>query len=359
MGQLAVSGPPWHRAPTNKGFVVSYELKASGKAAPRYAGLLASALGPLMALRARKAAKATGLGPLVMRCQDPAQVPVLSRLALDFAVCDHWFSSVPGETWPNRNYLHAATSDCEVNIQARVYKDRTIFELLEDNGADWRIYHDDVPQAWAFQRLWDTPERHGKWLPMHRFADHVRGGDLPEYTFIEPDHRPPLHTLDHIEAFGGTTGHSNSQHPDNNRVDVSAYETFDPQVETDFVRAERLIATVYETLRANPDLFATTVLVITYDEHGGFYDHVPPTERVAGQGPEQKRTGLEKVMHALWHQRAEAFDFTSLGVRVPAVIVSPLVPPAVVDHAVYEHASVPATLRALFAPGAAPAGHAG
>jgi phospholipase C len=288
-----------------------------------------------------------------MRCQPPDQVPVLSTLALEFAVCDHWFASVPGETWPNRNFLHAATSDGEVNIEPRPYTDPTIFELIEGHGADWRIYHDGVPQVWAFERLWDTPARHANWFPMHRFAEHVQAGDLPRYTFIEPNHRPPPQTLDQLAATGGRPGSSNSQHPDNNRVTDDAYETFDADVDTDFARAERLVATVYEALRANSELFASTLLLLTYDEHGGFFDHVPPTQRVPGQG-ETRRSGLGRVLHALWHQRAQAFDFTWLGVRVPAVVVSPLVPRGVVDHTVYEHASVPATLRALFAPDAAP-----
>jgi phospholipase C len=354
MRQLALSGTPWNRTPTNQGFVASYELKASGKAIPRHGGLLGSVLDPVLARRAKKPGTRAGRGPLVMRCQNPDDVPVLSTLALQFAVCDHWFCSVPGETWPNRNYLHAATSDGEVNIETRPYFNRTIFELLEDNGADWRIYHDDIPQVWAFQNLWDTPKRHAKWLPMTRFAEHVKSGDLPAYTFIEPNHRPPVHTVDHIQALGGTTGQSNSQHPDNNRVADSAYDSFDPTIETDFARAEQLIACVYEALRANVELFERTIFLITYDEHGGFYDHVPPTQRVAGQDPKQTRRGGAKILHALWHQRAQAFDFTSLGVRVPAVVVSPLIAAATVDHTVYEHASVPATLRALFAPSAEP-----
>jgi phospholipase C len=354
MGQLARSGPPWNQLPTNQGFVSSYELKASGKAPSAYAGLLASVLAPVQARLRRKAAAASGRGPLVMLCQPPEQVPVLSTLALEFAVCDHWFASVPGETWPNRNYLHAATSNGEVNIETRPYTDPTIFELIERHGADWRIYHDDVPQVWAFQNLWDTPERHGNWFPMDRFAEHVKAGNLRPYTFIEPNHRPPVHTLDRLAAFGGDPGASNSQHPDNNRVANEAYDSFDPGTDTDFARGERLIASVYEALRANSELFATTMLVITYDEHGGFYDHVPPTARVPGQGTSSKRTGLAKVLHALWHRRAQAFDFTWLGVRVPAVVVSPLITRGTVDHTVYEHSSVPATLRALFAPDAEP-----
>jgi phospholipase C len=102
--------------PTNQGFVTSYELTASGRSPTTRGGVLGKVLGPLLSSR-RSRPPVVGRGPLVMRCQNPDSVPVLSTLALQFAVCDHWFSSVPGETWPNRNFLHAATSDGETNIE--------------------------------------------------------------------------------------------------------------------------------------------------------------------------------------------------------------------------------------------------
>lgn len=338
-------------AATNQGFVQSYALKASGRSPSHRTGLIADLIGLVSHPRSNQAG--IRRGPLVMRCQRPEQVPVLSTLAREFAVCDAWFSSVPGETWPNRNYLHAATSDGEVDIQIRAYLNPTIFELLEDNGADWRIYHDDTPQAWAFPRLWDSPERHARWFPMDTFYRHVSAGDLPAYTFIEPNHRPPLHTLDELGAAGSAASRSDSQHPENNLVSDAAYDTYADDLPTDFARGERLIARIYESLRANPDLFARTALLITHDEHGGWYDHVPPDARVPSPG--RLRADLvTRLFRALWRTNASAFDFTTLGVRVPAVVVSPLIEAGTVDHTVYEHASVPATVRRMYAPGAAP-----
>jgi phospholipase C len=273
-------------------------------------------------------------------------------LALQFAVCDHWFSSVPGETWPNRNFMHAATSDGETDIDIRFYDNLTIFELLEDHGLDWRIYHDDTPQAWAFPKLWDTAERHAKWFCIDDFTDHLRSGDLAAYTFIEPNHRPPVHTLDRIAEIGGHTGVSNSQHPENNLVGNDAYDGWDDDLASDFRRGESLIADIYEALRANPELFAHTVLLITYDEHGGFYDHVAPTAAVPAPEPSRPLSWGKRLRRWLWRTVSEPFDFRSLGVRVPAVVVSPLIDAGTVDHTLFEHASVPATLRALFAPGA-------
>jgi phospholipase C len=352
MAQLAVTGRGSERRATNQGFVRSYERKARGLAPAELGGVLGPLLGWWQKRKRAGMPTAIGRGPIVMLCQPPAQVPVLSRLALDFAVCDRWFCSVPGETWPNRNFLHAATSDGETDIEIRAYTNPTIFELLEANGAKWRIYHDDTPQLWAFPKLWDSAERHKNWYPFERFAEHVARGDLPCYSFIEPNHRPPLHMLDHNPAFGGTPGVSDSQHPENNLVSNQAYETFDSARGTDFARGEGLIASIYEALRANPELFARTMLLITYDEHGGLYDHRPPPSGVpapgGGRGP------LGRILHAIWHRQVHRFDFGMLGPRVPAVIVSPLIDAGTVDHRVHDHASVPATLRALFAPDAKP-----
>lgn len=346
MEQLAVTAGQ----PTNQGFVRSYERKCRGLDPPGFGGLL----GPLanwVRDRLPRSPAVTGRGPLAMACQPPGHVPVLATLAREFAVCTRWFCSLPGETWPNRNFAHAATSDGDTGIEIRPYTNFTIFERLEEYGADWRIYHDDTPQVWAFPRLWDTPGRHAKWFPLDRFAGHVAAGELTAYTFIEPNHHPPLHTLDH-DPLIGTPDRSNSQHPENNLVSNAAYDGFTLHGECDFTRAEQLIATVYEALRARPDVFDRTLLLVTYDEHGGLYDHVPPLAGVPAPGGRTSDVGL--VQRALLHRKAAAFGFTLLGPRVPALVISPRVPAGSTDSRPREHASIPATLRSLFAPGAPP-----
>lgn len=351
MEQLGLANNKKPRHPTNQGFVTSYERCGRGLAARPIGGFLGPLVGRLFG--AKPGGPVTvGRGPLAMLAQAPEQVPVLATLALEFAVCDHWFCSVPGETWPNRNYLHAATSDEETDIELRPYTNRTIFELLEEAGKRWRIYHDDTPQVWAFPKLWDTPDRHGNWFPTAKFAEHVARDDLAAYSFIEPNHRPPLHLLDRQPLLGNATAASTSQHPENNLVSDDAYDSFADSTDTDFARGEALIASIYEALRANPTLFQKTMLIITYDEHGGLYDHVtPPTDASAPGGG---RGLLGRILHAIWHRKSHRFDFTMLGPRVPTVIVSPHVPRATLLTQTYDHASVPATLRAIFAPGAAP-----
>src|SRR5262249_37728699 len=180
---------------------------------------------------------------------------------------------------------------------------------------------------------------------------HAAAGDLAAYTFIEPNHRPPLHTLDHAPVIGDP-GLSNNQHPENNLVSNAAYDTFTLTGESDFTRGEHLIATIYEALRANPDLFDKTLLLVTYDEHGGLYDHVPPPTDVPNPGG--PISGVGPAQRFLLSRKCAAFDFTMVGPRVPAIVISPRVPADTVDTKVHDHASIPATLRALFAPHARP-----
>jgi phospholipase C len=347
MEQLAMRGG----RPTNRGFVTSYERKGRGLDPPAFGGLL----GPLANLARRWLAPGRptvkGRGPLAMACQPPENVPVLATLARQFAVCSSWFCSVPGGMWPNRIFAHAATSDGQTDVEIRPYTNRTVFELLEEHGTDWRIYHDETPQVWVFPALWDTPKRHANWFPLHRFTDHVAAGDLATYTFIEPNHRPPRHTLDHA-PLTGESDLSNSQDPANNLVSDAAYDSFTPHGDSDFTRAEKLIATIYEALRANPELFDKTLLLVTYDEHGGLYDHVPPPTAVPSPGGFVSGPG--RLQRALLYRKSAGSDFTMLGPRVPAIVISPRVPAGTVDTKLHDHASIAATLRALFAPGALP-----
>jgi phospholipase C len=340
-------------APTNTGFVTSYERKGRGLADPTFGGVF----GPLIAWWQQRNrggfVPVTGRGPLVMASQQPERVPVLQSLARSFGVYTRWFCSVPGETWPNRNFMHAASSDGETNIAVRFYRNRTIFELLEAAGKRWHIYYDDTPQVWAFSKLWKDDERRANWFEFADFANHVASNTLPTYSFIEPNHRPPLHAMDQAPIVGHPNV-SNSQHPGNNLVSNGTYDTYPDTTPTDFARAEQLIAFVYETLRAHPDVFDRTLLLITYDEHGGLYDHVPPPTDV----PRSDRpTGrIVPMLRHLFYRRSSRFNFSTLGPRVPAIVISPYVAAGAIDADVRDHSSIPATLRALFAPDAKPLG---
>jgi phospholipase C len=249
----------------------------------------------------------------IMKCFPDAEIPVLGTLAKQFAVLTDWHAAVPGETWPNRQFAHAATSHGTANIELGFYDDVTVFERLSDAGRDWAVYQDGVAQVWVYPRLWlDGTERfHG----MGRFFRDVAGGTLPAYSFVEPDH-------------GYGAGEGNSQHPGNNTIKGDS-----------FLAGEKLMADIYNALLANPELFARTLFLVTYDEHGGFFDHCPPHPVARPDGHVDEESG---------------FDFSLSGVRVPAVAVSPLVPAGTVDATFYDHATIAATVRRQFAPRSAP-----
>lgn len=297
-----------------------------------------------------------GNGGVIMRCLDPAvHCKSLATLAQEFAVCTAWFSSVPGETWPNRNFAHAATSGGTANIEGGLYFDRTIFEVLaKQKGRTWRIYYDGTPEVWCYPRLWRPTtfvdfllrrrSRIGNWFESSQFAEHARTDDLATYTFIEPAHNG-------FFSPDGSPRRTNSQHPHNNMDDRDA----------DFKAGEVLIASVYEALRANADVFNKTLLVITYDEHGGMYDHVqPPTSCPPGVGSWRgitRRIGgwlRARADRKAGRKTSKRFDFGRLGVRVPTVLVSPWIEPGTIVPDTLEHASIPRTLRELFAAGSKP-----
>ena len=257
----------------------------------------------------------------IMKCFAPEQLPIITTLAQEFAVCDHWFSSMPGPTWPNRFFIHAASSGgldhspTTVNVASSLlfngykFDNGTIYDQLDSERIDWKVYKGDpFPQTLAISGM-IVCAAEGHFRDFDDFSSQVNNPNYATaYTFIEPDY----HTISDFVC-------GNSQHP-----------------KDDITRGEALIKNVYETIRNSPH-WEDSVLIITYDEHGGFYDHVAPPKAVA---PGDKSTDPENNRFA--------FDFTQLGVRVPAVIISPLIPRGTIDHTVYDHTSVLATVEGIF-----------
>lgn len=274
----------------------------------------------------------------IMRCMRPMeQLPALAALAQSFAICTRWHCSVPGATWPNRLFAHAGTSDDTVDIEVGLYDNDTIFDRLNEASQRWHIYQhpEGLAQVSVFSKLTDD-DNLKNWYPISELSEHVEGGQLPAYSFIEPCHEGPT---------------SNSQHPGNNDFDAPA----DSLHFSDFERGERLIVSVYETLRKKREVFDRTVLIITYDEHGGFYDHAsPPTNAVAPVPINvPKRTSTwPQILGWFVEQPSSRFKFNVLGPRVPAVVISPLIQHQV-DSTLYDHSAIPATVRKLFAPNTA------
>jgi phospholipase C len=223
-------------------------------------------------------------------------------LAESFTVCDHWFSSLPGPTWPNRFFLttgtslgHADMPDGITHPALHIYNQDTIFTQLDHAGKSWAIYHGDFPQTLLLTRLWAHPLHfHG----LDKFFDDAAGEetDFPEFSFLEP-------------VYFNTSGNQNDQHPP-----------------TEVSKGEALIAQVYNAIRANQPLWEKTLFILVYDEHGGFADHVwtPPN----GAIPPDDSTDTTST-----------FKFDRLGLRVPAILISPWVAKGF-DATTYDHTSL-------------------
>jgi phospholipase C len=246
----------------------------------------------------------------------PDKLPVLKTLATEFAVFNRWFASIPGPTLCNRAFAHYGTSFGQVSMDLfYVGKQwKSIYERMLAAGHTVKLfYYDQASSTMEIVNLLQhQPDLFGTFNDFLRACDR---NELPEYSFIEPNY------TDHDSPDGDGEKIACDQHPDH---DVRAGEQF--------------IATVYNKIRENPALWESTALLIVYDEHGGIYDHVaPPACMPDGFVAQPKDTGTP-----------DAFHFDRLGVRVPAILVSPWVEKGSVIDDVFEHASIPATITEFF-----------
>ncbi|MGO9261494.1 MAG: alkaline phosphatase family protein [Bryobacteraceae bacterium] len=240
----------------------------------------------------------------IMGMYTPDLLPVLSKLAAGYAVCDQWFSPAPTETFPNRAFASMATSQGHLeDSAANVFTAPSIFTALAKKGASWSAYgYNTLP----LMRTSVADITHAAESQFGKFSDFqkaAKAGTLANYVFLEPE----------------WSSAGNSQHPD---YDVSAGEQF--------------LHDVYYALYGTP-AWAKTLLIITYDEHGGCYDHVPPPETAVTPDNSVGEYG---------------FDFTRFGVRVPTVLVSPLIPAGTVYRSPtavpFDHTSILATAEKRF-----------
>lgn len=252
----------------------------------------------------------------------PGKLPVLHTLAQSYAVFNGWFSSIPGPTVCNRAFAHYGTSFGQVNLDIFYVKDasESIYERMLAAGRTTKLYYFDPSSSTqeVVNLLKNQPQIFGTY---QQFLEDCKNNALPDYSFVEPNYS------DHPGDDGGELLASD-QHPDH---DVQAGEVF--------------IASIYDAIRQNPDLWQSTALLITYDEHGGIYDHVPPPACI----PDGFHAPLADTNNM-------PFAFDRLGVRVPSILVSPwiakgTVVPGPEDPAngrVFEHASIPATITQHF-----------
>jgi phospholipase C len=253
----------------------------------------------------------------------PDKLPVLTTLATEFAVFNGWFASIPGPTICNRAFAHYGTSFGKVGMDLFYVKEpfKSIYDrMVTANPAHTsKLYYYD--QASSTMEIVNLLQHQSELFATYdQFLADCSQGTLPDYSFVEPNYN------DHDGDNGAEL--ASDQHPDHH---VQA--------------GERFIASVYNAIRGNPNLWKSTALLVVYDEHGGIYDHVPP--------PACMKDGF--VAQPNDTQTGRPFEFDRLGVRVPAILVSPWIAKGTVVKGpqepggrTFEHASIPATVTQFF-----------
>jgi phospholipase C len=242
-------------------------------------------------------------------------LPSYRHLVQHHTVCTRYHASVPAGTWPNRMYFYAGTSnnlfrnghavlrndDADAAYDAQMPK-RLLVDLLDEKGVDWCIYAHTIAWMRLFPGRFDRPSDRTR--SYRKFEDDCREGKLPAVVFIDP-----------------------------NWVDLGRDERAnDDQAPSDLLAGQRLVARTYNALRALPGKsWEKTMFVVTYDEHGGFHDHVRPPGPLG------------------WNAEETADRFATLGVRVPTFVVSAYAQAALSDT-LFDHASLHATIHRTFLP---------
>jgi phospholipase C len=268
----------------------------------------------------------------------PKMLPVLSTLAREFAVYDRWFAGAPTQTFANRSFFHSSTSHGFVTNQGGdgYYKwingpaAPTVFNRLEEAGVPWRVYY-DASQLVSGTGMLHAPTIQQHWKSnfrdMTQFWIDAAAGNLPAYSFIEP--RMVFNHNDMHPPWGERVRESDVE-MDGTTVPVYSSALSD-------VRAgDELLQNVYDAIRTSASARGSnamnTALVVTFDEHGGTFDHVRPPAAVPPSGAQRGEMG---------------FVFDRLGVRVPAIVVSAYTARNTVIHDEMHHGSVINTLCRL------------
>uniref|UniRef100_A0A6B2L347 Phosphoesterase n=1 Tax=Arcella intermedia TaxID=1963864 RepID=A0A6B2L347_9EUKA len=226
------------------------------------------------------------LNPLSMFTSKTA--PVINGLATEFAVFDAWFCSLPGPTDPNRGFWMSGTSNGAItNYNGTHWSQQSYFDFLRTKGVSWRAYYQDDPWAIMYFQDMHLKVNHQNVFTLDQFFTDLKSNSLSRFSLLQP------------RMTTTAAGPPTWQHPD-----------------ASVTEGERLLKSIYEAFRAS-SYWNDTVLVITYDEHGGFYDHVPPPEQVPAPDSVVAPNG---------------FTFERLGIRVPTVAISPWIPKGTIVH---------------------------
>ena len=250
---------------------------------------------------------------LVMAHYTQAAVPMFDFFARNFAVCDHWYAALPTGTQPNRMMAMSGSSPILDNAAVFLPEQPLVYDWLTAHGVSWCAFQSgDFLPFFSLMPRWlpemvtslaaSTFGARGRFRRLTHLREQWTGaGAMPSVIFIEPEYTDGPHSA------------PNDDHPP-----------------TGIAGGQALLAEVYATLTANPARWRNTMLIVTYDEHGGFYDHVPPLGIGASVG---------------------GFQIATTGVRVPALVVSPHVAPGVPFSDPLDHTSFLQLLADRFNPG--------
>jgi phospholipase C len=239
-------------------------------------------------------------GSRAMAFYDRATLPFYYDLANQFAIADHYFASVLTQTFPNRFYLLTGTSFGHIRNDlppAGGYTQKTVFQLLDEASppVSWKVYVDPFGLEQFFSYVMQHP---GHVAPITQYYADATNGTLPQVAFVESN------------GFGSVNTETDEHPPAN--VQVGARFTHD----------------VLNALVHSPN-WLSSAFFLTYDEHGGFYDHVaPPRAPKPDDIPPMLQPGDVRA------------SFDRYGIRVPTIVVSPYAKPHFVSHRVYDHTSI-------------------
>ena len=247
---------------------------------------------------AANAVPADPTGSRAMGFYDSSDLPFYYSLYSTFAMGDHYFASVPGPTYPNREYLLAGTSFGHIrnDLPAAGLTGRSVFNELDEAGVSWKIYFSDIPAGFLFEYV--RTHAVGHVVPISQYYVDAAAGKLPQVSFVDP-------------KFLGSKNTETDEHPPAN-IQVG----------------QRFVAGVVNALLESPD-WPSSALFLTYDEHGGYFDHVSPPAATVPDGIAPMLGPGDTVA-----------GFDRYGVRVPAVVVSPFARPHFVSHDVFDHTSI-------------------
>jgi phospholipase C len=237
-------------------------------------------------------------GSRAMGYYDQRTLPFYYGIANEFSIADRYFASVPGPTFPNRFYLLTGSSFGHVSNVIQTYTQRTIFQSLDEAATpvSWKIYLASVQVELLFEYVLGHAAGHV--FPISQYFTDAANGTLPQVSFVESD------------PFGDVNTESDEHPPANVQV------------------GEKFTHDIVSALVNSPD-WASAAMFLTYDEHGGFYDHVSPPAAVPPDDiPPMVPPG----------DPFNAFD--RYGVRVPTTVISPYARPHHVSHVVYDHTSI-------------------